>query len=297
MNKKKIAVFSVSLLLLTACGQEIASPTLQEIEETTVVSVTQTTGVVSETKPTEKNYDNACKTPPADLKIEITDSIEVYDEVSFSDVISNSEIEFVDDDYKIATDKIGKQKDNITYYYNDTLYHHPVEYEVVDTTPPLLLNSGAGSYIELYSDFDINDYVGFADNYDSKPSIEYSGHVDTSVCDTYYLTATATDKSGNETSWELDITVTDTIPEPDYYNDPIQFEDYIQQYAGDNVSFGIDISRWQGDIDFQAVKNAGCEFVIMRIGSYYDEYTLDSCFIQNYEGARQAGLDLHNCQY
>jgi hypothetical protein len=106
-------------LLFTACGQELASPTLQEIEETTVVSVTQTTGVVSETKPTEKNYDNACKTPPVDLKIEITDSIEVYDEVSFSDVISNSEIEFVDDDYKIATDKIGKQNDNITYYYNE----------------------------------------------------------------------------------------------------------------------------------------------------------------------------------
>ena len=53
---------------------------------------------------------------------------------------------------------------------------------------------------------------------------------------------------------------------------------------------GIDVSRYQGQIDFKAVKNSGIDFVIIQIG--YGRYLtqVDACFEQNYARAKAAGL-------
>lgn len=52
---------------------------------------------------------------------------------------------------------------------------------------------------------------------------------------------------------------------------------------------GVDVSYWQGTIDFNKVKSAGIDFVIMRIGTSYGK---DSTFEKNYENAKKAGLDV-----
>lgn len=44
------------------------------------------------------------------------------------------------------------------------------------------------------------------------------------------------------------------------------FNDVLQERAGTTVRKGIDVSKWQGDIDWTAVKNSGVEFVIVRVG-------------------------------
>ena len=58
-------------------------------------------------------------------------------------------------------------------------------------------------------------------------------------------------------------------------------------------SFGIDISEFQENVDWQKVKDCGVEFVFLRIGRrgattglLYD----DTEFASHYEGARKAGL-------
>ena len=56
---------------------------------------------------------------------------------------------------------------------------------------------------------------------------------------------------------------------------------------------GIDISRWQGEIDFKKVKSDGISFVIMRIGTSYGK---DSTFERNYAAASSAGLNI-GCYY
>lgn len=60
--------------------------------------------------------------------------------------------------------------------------------------------------------------------------------------------------------------------------------------------FGIDVSSYQGDIDWQLVKEDGVEFAFLRIGyrGYGEEGKLcaDEDFIRNYEEARDAGIDL-----
>ena len=53
---------------------------------------------------------------------------------------------------------------------------------------------------------------------------------------------------------------------------------------------GIDVSEWQGDIDFNAVKASGVEFVIIRAG--YGIGCKDKWFEQNYRKAKTCGLDV-----
>ena len=56
---------------------------------------------------------------------------------------------------------------------------------------------------------------------------------------------------------------------------------------------GIDVSRWQGNIDWPTVKAAGIEFVIIRVGYRGSETGVlveDSYYRQNIKGATEAGL-------
>lgn len=50
---------------------------------------------------------------------------------------------------------------------------------------------------------------------------------------------------------------------------------------------GIDISKWQGNVDFHAVKNSGIEFVIFREGY---RKAVDPKFLEYINGAKSAGL-------
>ena len=60
--------------------------------------------------------------------------------------------------------------------------------------------------------------------------------------------------------------------------------------------FGIDVSSYQGDIDWQLVKEDGVGFAFLRIGyrGYGQEGKLcpDEYFVQNYDAAHDAGIDL-----
>ena len=71
---------------------------------------------------------------------------------------------------------------------------------------------------------------------------------------------------------------------------------YDRGYAGGRSGYGkvyahgIDVSSWQGAyLNFQAIKNAGYDYVILRCGTTYGK---DSCFETNYTRAKAAGLDV-----
>lgn len=64
-------------------------------------------------------------------------------------------------------------------------------------------------------------------------------------------------------------------------------------YDDGKAVLGVDVSEHQGTIDWQAVKDAGIEFAILRVG--YRGMTegllnVDATFEQNYQGALDAGL-------
>lgn len=53
---------------------------------------------------------------------------------------------------------------------------------------------------------------------------------------------------------------------------------------------GIDVSTWQGNIDYNKVKASGIEFVIIRAGFGREPSQVDNCFEKNYKNAKAAGL-------
>ncbi len=53
---------------------------------------------------------------------------------------------------------------------------------------------------------------------------------------------------------------------------------------------GIDVSQWQGDIDWKAVKSAGIEYAILRAGYGREISQKDTCFDKNYAGCKAAGI-------
>ena len=53
--------------------------------------------------------------------------------------------------------------------------------------------------------------------------------------------------------------------------------------------YGIDVSKWQGSIDWAKVKAAGVKFAIIRIGTTQGK---DPKFEQNYTGAKAQGIDV-----
>lgn len=58
---------------------------------------------------------------------------------------------------------------------------------------------------------------------------------------------------------------------------------------------GVDVSKWQGSIDWKQVKASGIDFAMIRLGrGEYDggPCALDTCFKQNIAGALEAGLDV-----
>lgn len=60
-------------------------------------------------------------------------------------------------------------------------------------------------------------------------------------------------------------------------------------------SFGIDVSKWNKEIDWEAVKASGVEFAIIRCGyrgSSTGALVEDPYFYQNIEGARKAGVQV-----
>ena len=55
---------------------------------------------------------------------------------------------------------------------------------------------------------------------------------------------------------------------------------------------GIDVSSWQGNIDFAKVKASGIDFVIIRAGYGRETRQNDNCFELNYRNAKAVGLDV-----
>lgn len=55
---------------------------------------------------------------------------------------------------------------------------------------------------------------------------------------------------------------------------------------------GIDVSQYQGNIDWQAVKDSGVDFVIIRAGYGKELNQVDPYFYRNIEGAQAVGLDV-----
>lgn len=296
---RMMAVFAAACMLMTAgCSKNVprTSPELKaEISEEKTSAELFSESVSSSMANTEERsseeFTSDTEKIPEPIIVGL-DRIEVYDTITVADFIIESEAEIVNGDDLLDTSRTGEVEISVLYLQGDVVLEKKMSCMVEDTETPLILNTGWNPYHKTGTAFDLNDYVGFADNYDRSPVLTYEGSVDPDIAGDYPITATVTDSSGNQTSWDMCIYVVDELPNPPDTNERIDFGDFMAAYAGEGRQFGIDVSTWQGDIDFNAVKEAGCSFVMIRIGYYYDDIVMDDHFYDNIQGAKAAGLDI-----
>ena len=144
----------------------------------------------------------------------------------------------------------------------------------------------------------IFDKINCADNLDDNPTCEVIGDYDYNKVGNYKLTYKATDKAGNITTKEFTLKVKkpstssgSSTAQPSS-NKKTDIKEVIKRHKNENTSIGIDISSWQGNIDFQKVKDAGVEFAFIRVGSKKSasEYFVDSQFVNNVKGFNEVGI-------
>lgn len=77
--------------------------------------------------------------------------------------------------------------------------------------------------------------------------------------------------------------------------DKITVEEVVQKNENKETTIGIDVSKWQGYIDWKKVKNNGIEFAMIRIGyrgSTEGKIYMDPYFEQNIKGALDNGINV-----
>lgn len=162
-----------------------------------------------------------------------------------------------------------------------------------DTTAPVFLIFSERVTIKQGSGFDVHDHVGYADDIDRNPEFAVAGTVDTSVPGTYPLTLTITDEAGHSTQKTMVVNVVTELTPSSSSGSKEDFDTFAARYKSENTVLGIDVSRWQENIDFVQVKNAGCDFVIIRIGGYDDgSQYMDKYYAANIRNAKAAGLQV-----
>lgn len=299
MKKISGTILLTAIFLLTACGKKVGRDvdSSREVNTESVQTSNHTMDVKTESasetaEVTTKEKKKAGKNIPDEVFFETTDNVEVYENLSVAELITNTNAELTEPEKKIKTDELGECSVNISFDYEGISYEKEITYNVSDTTQPIILNMGWSPYTIIDEPFDLSSIVGYADNYDRSPELSYTGEVNTSEYGAYPITATVTDSSGNSTSWDMDVFVVSEIPAPEDNNTRVNFSDFMDYYCYENVSYGIDVSAWQTNVDYEKVKEQGCEFVIMRMGYCYSEIKKDDYYDRNMENASAAGLDI-----
>ena len=243
---------------------------------------------------------------PKDAYIKTKDvSYEVYsNNVKVKDLIEDTNTKILNKKDTLKTTKLGKNKVTILYDYNkkNRKYKYDVYYNVVDTTKPIFLNYD--SQQTIYKDEQVNlcEKISYIDNYDNRVKCYVDGNINYNEVGTYNLKYVLEDKSKNTDYKDFTLNIIEKVETGSQNNNTstdnndysyLDFSEIVKNYKTKKTMIGIDVSKWQGDIDFKKVKEAGCEFVIIRMGVNTDidkDISEDSYYRNNIKNAKKAGL-------
>ena len=222
--------------------------------------------------------------------------VSVYSKVKVKDLIASIDGKVITNK-TLNTEELGKQEVSFVYKDKNNKEKRGVfTIDVVDEEKPLVWLSGSYS-ARVGSNLNLEDEIFCADNYDSNPTCKIEGTYDLNKAGTYNLTYVAKDCNKNEERINFTLNVYEPAPAtttltPDQTEQREEvvtaFNDVVATHKDENTEIGIDVSKWQGDIDFRKVKDAGATFVMIRVGSQQGvdgEYILDPYFKQNIENA------------
>ena len=232
---------------------------------------------------------------PDEVSINLNDNVfDVYTKHKAQELVKDSTVDFSNEEVELKSNTLGEYTYTMEYTYNKRKYKYVIPYQVKDLTKPVLISAPSTLEIAYDDKKDICDKISYGDIYDSTPKCEIIGVYDKTKIGTYNdLEYVITDEAGNEERRKFTLKVV-YKKEISYYNPtPLYIDDVINNYKNENTSIGIDVSKWQGNVDFKKVKDAGIEFVIMRIGSWRDKnesIDMDVKFKEYYQAVKEVGL-------
>ena len=239
---------------------------------------------------------------------------EFLSDVKVSTFIEHLNGTLISDD-KIDTTSLGTKTVKVNYKNTrGKKKHKSYQITIVDTEKPkIFLSSSTVSVQKGYNKNIINLFLS-GDNCDSNPERQIIGNYDLNTPGTYDLTFEIKDASGNKESKNFKLKVneisknsssTTTNNTTTTNKNNKQFSDIVEKYCqSDNkyTSAGIDVSSWQGDIDWKKVKEAGCDFAFIRVGyqnGRNGEISEDKYFKANIENAIsnniKVGIYFYSC--
>lgn len=244
---------------------------------------------------------------PKDAYINLNDNnYLVFDEIKMGNLVKDTNVEILNKDEQVVNDKTGNHTVTLDYKFKKRTYKFDITYELIDNESPFILSASASKTVVKDSEFDPCEGTNFIDNYDCEPKCRIEGEYDLSKTGNYAVQYIFSDESNNETTRTLTIKVVESVKKPTTTTtkkpattnpNPVvpkyNIQEYINKYKFDDTMIGIDVSRWQGDIDYTQVKEAGVEFVIMRMGvqsGSKKDLEMDSFYKKNIENAKNAGL-------
>ena len=244
-----------------------------------------------------EEYKEAERIRNAIIKIDFIEPLEVEfnEEVRLSDLITSINGTLIDD-FKIDTSVVGKKEINFKYINEEDI---KVPYgfilNVVDNTTPVIW-LGNSYTVNVGTTKKLEDMIMYGDDYDDNPKCTIIGEYDLNTVGNYNLTMKVEDFSGNVKEKEFTLKVvkpSNSSSSSSNSSKSIQFSKLYNEYKNDNTLIGIDVSKWQGDIDYEKVKEAGVEFVFIKLGGQNGidgEYYIDPKFERNIEGFKSVDI-------
>lgn len=226
-----------------------------------------------------------------------SESVEVHSDIKLNDLIESTNVN-ASTNQTIDTHTIGNHIYSWEFKIDNQKYLYNINYKIIDTTSPKIFG-GTSKTFYVGNEQDICNLVMYGDNYDKEPVCTIEGKYDFNKIGKYNITVVVTDSSNNSTEFNMNLKIiepsenTNTNANGEPSN--VLFADVVNAYKSDKTKIGIDVSRWQGDVDYKKVKSAGAEFVMMRIGVQQDlnqKPVMDSKFQQNIKNAKEAGLEV-----
>ncbi len=196
-------------------------------------------------------------------------------------------------DKNVNTLKLGDNSIKFSYINDNNIkVSYSFNYKVVDKTPPVIwLNSRYS--IPAGSTDDLANSIMCGDNYDSSPKCYIEGDYNINEPGEYNLVYKAIDSSNNASTVNFTLNVYEKSKTRNSNKTKTVFSNIVEKHKTSKTKIGIDVSKWQKDIDFQKIKDAGVEFVIIRIGGTRGiggEHFIDEKFQKNIEEAKKYNI-------
>lgn len=227
-----------------------------------------------------------------DLIIKEKIELEIYNKYKVSEFVEIEDGKLLNDRY-IDTLKIGENKFEINYLNKDKEKRKSyVKYEVIDTTKPIIL--GSSKYTVVRGSKPNLEYMMISlDNYTKTPERKIEGKYDLNTIGDYKLKFIVTDQFGNSNIKDFTLSVVQKTSPSRPITTKTNYDDIVKLHKNANTMIGLDISKWQGDVDFDKLKEKNVEFIMIRVGyqnGIKNEYVLDNKFERNIKEANRVGI-------